>query len=306
MLSKFKLNNKHLPFYPLYDNPENLIYSQEDGSVYQDFNKFIATPENRGVFIDIADKLLFGDCDTIRITSFFFSGGTLTVNYMPSRYSIYKGFSQINHGASHGEGLDVGRVGERLLSNHCGTGLFIDCKRGGEGDDADDRVLIGMRPNSKIIDTHRLFRTYSASGSIDLTDGSPFDAIMRETLEELNYSIVMANTELVSFGYDCQLGYFQFSFFHRSNLTFFEIVEMARGARDNNEYTSLDAITYSGTKAERALDEISEIPWEPSALYSLIILYSRIFTYEKMDWFIEELENKLIAYNDENNYKIFD
>ena len=163
-----------------------------------------------------------------------------------------------------------------------------------------------MRPNSKIIDTHRLFRTYSASGSIDLTDGSPFDAIMRETLEELNYSIVMANTELVSFGYDCQLGYFQFSFFHRSNLTFFEIVEMARGARDNNEYTSLDAITYSGTKAERALDEISEIPWEPSALYSLIILYSRIFTYEKMDWFIEELENKLIAYNDENNYKIFD
>lgn len=306
MQSKFKLSKKYLPFYPLYDNPESLIYLMEDGSVYHNYTNFISRPENRDLFKNYADKLQFGDSDTIRITSFSFSEGTLMVNYMPSRYSIYKGFSQIKHCFSHEEGLKEGRVGERLLSNHCGTGLFIECKRGGEGDNANDQVLIGMRPNSLVIDTHRLFRTYSASGSIDLTDGSPFETIRRETFEELNYAIDIKDVELISFGYDCQLGYFQFSFFYKSSLTYHEIVEMAGDARDKIEYVSLDAITFSETKPERALEEITEIPWEPSALYSLIFLYSRILPSEKMDWLRQEIENKLMLNNYENNYNIFD
>lgn len=305
MFSTFKLHSKTIPFYPLFDSPLSLEFLCEGGTSFLNYSSFINDHKNQDIFRREASCLKFGDSKTVRITSFDCENGALKVGYMPSNYSIYKGFSKIKSSVVPDEGFNEGKVGDRCLSNHCGTGLFIECRRGGSHN-PEERVLIGMRPNSEVIDTHRLFRTYSASGSIDFADANPFETIRRETIEELNYNLDLGNTELLSFGYDSQLGYFQFSFFYKSSLTYHEIVEMAGDARDKIEYLSLDAITFSETKPERALEEITEIPWEPSALYSLIFLYSRILPSEKMDWLRQEIENKLMLNNYENNYNIFD
>ena len=304
MFSTFKLHSKTIPFYPLFDSPLSLEFLCEGGTSFLNYSSFINDHKNQDIFRREASCLKFGDSKTVRITSFDCENGALKVGYMLSNYSIYKGFSKIKSSVVPDEGFNEGKVGDRCLSNHCGTGLFIECRRGGSHN-PEERVLIGMRPNSEVIDTHRLFRTYSASGSVDFADANPFETIRRETIEELNYNLDLGNTELLSFGYDSQLGYFQFSFFHQSSLDFEELINLASQARDSFEYISLDAITYSESKLEKAIEEIAKLPWEPSALYTLVLLYARVVPPQKSMWFRKELENKIIEYNNDKNFKIF-
>ena len=327
MIKKAKIHTREIPYFELL-NPnftfdcdfrridlKSLIFFQEPPEKYSGYLSFIGQQDVSRIFSSEAAKLRFGDGETVRITSFNFDGKMLSVGYMPSRYSIYKGFQIIKNKADGAEGLSDGRVGERSLSNHCGAGIFINCKRGGEGADADERVLIGMRPNPAIIDTHRLFRTYSASGSVDLSDRSPFETIKRETLEEINLNIDIQDIELISFGYDNQLGYFQFSFYYKTDMFFNEILNAAGEARDLFEYESLDLITYSVKDLDRAVSEIASVPWEPSALYTLVLLYKDLIRresgdnqlyQERINSLLTGLENEIINYSNEKEYKIFD
>lgn len=326
MIQKAKVYIREIPFYELFNSTFNLGFSfkvlSKDSLFFQrdsdddfaDYLNFIDDPSNKLIFDEEAGLLKFGDSDTVRITSFSKTDDELKVGFTPSKYSIYKGFNRLNGSSKEDEGFSSGAVGSRLLANHCGTGLFIDCRRGGTGRDSEDRVLIGMRPNSDVIDTHRLFRTYSASGSSDLNDASPFETIRREAEEEINYSLDIDKTELLSFGYDTQLGYFQFSFYHKSEMDFNEIAAQAKFARDASEYDSLDLITFSEKKLGRAVDEIAKLPWEPSALYTLILLFSRLISNdsreirefeERFTNFRRDLENEIIKNNYEKNFKIF-
>jgi 8-oxo-dGTP pyrophosphatase MutT (NUDIX family) len=327
MIQRAKVYSEEIPFFELLNSKfdsEGIINRIKNRSLnfipdsiddFSGYLNFIEKPSNRILFDNQAKSLRFGDSKTVRITSFYSANGILRVGYMPSRYSIYRGFSEIIDKSVDYEGLDSGIVGNRLLANHCGAGVFIDCRRGGSGSDANDRVLIGMRPNSEVIDTHRLFRTYSASGSADLSDSSPFETIKRETQEEINYYLDTDKTELISFGYDSQLGYFQFSFYHKSDLDFSDIANLAADARDSFEYDSLDLITFSDKELERAVVEIALLPWEPSALYSLIILFSGLIAERssdigeyklRVDNFRRDLECEILKNNNnEKSFKIF-
>ncbi|MDX9782507.1 MAG: NUDIX hydrolase [Bacteroidales bacterium] len=326
MIQKAKVYLLEIPFYELFNykfntgisfkvlNKNSLFFERDENGEFTDYNNFINDPANKLIFDQEAKLLKFGDSDTVRITSFSRTDDSLNVGFVPSKYSVYKGFNRLIGYSKEDEGFLDGVVGNRLLANHCGTGVFIDCRRGGTGRDSEDRVLIGMRPNSNVIDTHRLFRTYSASGSSDLNDGSPFETIRREAEEEINFSLDVDKTELISFGYDSQLGYFQFSFYHKSEMDFSEIVAQAKFARDAFEYDSLDLITYSEKKLGRAVDEVAKIPWEPSALFTIILLFSRLISNDSRDIreyearftnFRRDLENEIIKNNNEKNFKIF-
>lgn len=339
---KAKIFNSEIPFYELLNNDlsgggivtvnsKGLHMSEVKDGNFPEYSEFV----NSGAFRDIQraerEKLKYGDSGTIRVCSFSLNKtkGVLEVEFHPSNYSVYKAFNAIKHyppqiffrDASHGlyeEGtsdwLDTGITGNLIRANHCGTGLFIDCAGpGGE------RVIVGMRPNSEIIDTHRLFRTYSASGSIDLEDKSPFEGVLREAREEINFLADASQIELVSFGYDAQLGYFQFSFYHRSELSFEEIVSEAKGAKDANEYTSLDSVTFSAENIDQTIRDIAEVPWEPSALWTLVVLVARLIlsdgakkgeesgvTAARIDDFRNKLEKEIKNRNYESNFKIFD
>lgn len=325
---KAKIFNSEIPFYELLNNDlsggkiftvnsKSLHMSEVKADDFPEYSEFV----NSGSFRDIQraerEKLKYGDSKTIRICSFNInkSEGVLEVGFHPSNYSVYKAF--IGHGL-YEEGtsdwLDTGITGNLIRANHCGTGLFIDCAGPGGV-----RVIVGMRPNREIIDTHRLFRTYSASGSIDLEDKSPFEGVLREAREEINFMADASQIELVSFGYDAQLGYFQFSFYHRSELSFEEIVAGAKGAKDANEYTSLDSVTFSAENIDRTVRDIADAPWEPSALWTLVVLVARLIlsdgakkgeesgvTAARIDDFRNKLEKEIKNRNYESNFKIFD
>lgn len=325
---KAKIFNCEIPFYELLNNDlsggkiftvnsKSLHMSEVKADDFPEYSEFV----NSGSFRDIQraerEKLKYGDSKTIRICSFNInkSEGVLEVGFHPSNYSVYKAF--IGHGL-YEEGtsdwLDTGITGNLIRANHCGTGLFIDCAGPGGV-----RVIVGMRPNREIIDTHRLFRTYSASGSIDLDDLTPFEGVLREAREEINFEADASQIELVSFGYDSQLGYFQFSFYHRSELSFEEIVAGAKGAKDANEYTSLDPVAFSAENIDRTVRDIAEAPWEPSALWTLVVLVARLIlsdgakkreesgvTAARIDDFRNKLEKEIKNRNYESNFKIFD
>ena len=325
---KAKIFNSEIPFYELLNNDlsggkiftvnsKSLHMSEVKADDFPEYSEFV----NSGSFRDIQraerEKLKYGDSKTIRICSFNInkSEEVLEVGFHPSNYSVYKAF--IGHGL-YEEGtsdwLDTGITGNLIRANHCGTGLFIDCAGPGGV-----RVIVGMRPNREIIDTHRLFRTYSASGSIDLEDKSPFEGVLREAREEINFMADASQIELVSFGYDAQLGYFQFSFYHRSELSFEEIVAGAKGAKDANEYTSLDSVTFSAENIDRTVRDIADAPWEPSALWTLVVLVARLIlsdgakkgeesgvTAARIDDFRNKLEKEIKNRNYESNFKIFD
>jgi len=325
---KAKIFNSEIPFYELLNNDlsgggivtvnsNGLHMSEIRADSFPEYSEFLNSDAFRDIQRAEREKLKYGDSGTIRVSSFSINKteGVLEVGFHPSNYSVYKAFN--THGLYEegtSEWLDTGITGNLIRANHCGTGLFIDCAGpGGE------RVLVGMRPNREIIDTHRLFRTYSASGSLDLDDKSPFDGVLREAREEINFTADASQIELLSFGYDSQLGYFQFSFYHRSELSFDEIVAGAKGAKDANEYTSLDSVTFSAENINQTVRDIAEAPWEPSALYTLVILVTRLIlsdgakkgeesvvTAARIDDFRNKLEKEIINRNYESNFKIFD
>ena len=325
---KAKIFNSEIPFYELLNNDlsgggivtvnsNGLHMSEIRADSFPEYSEFLNSDAFRDIQRAEREKLKYGDSGTIRVSSFSINKteGVLEVGFHPSNYSVYKAFN--THGLYEegtSEWLDTGITGNLIRANHCGTGLFIDgAGPGGE------RVLVGMRPNREIIDTHRLFRTYSASGSLDLDDKSPFDGVLREAREEINFTADASQIELLSFGYDSQLGYFQFSFYHRSELSFDEIVAGAKGAKDANEYTSLDSVTFSAENINQTVRDIAEAPWEPSALYTLVILVTRLIlsdgakkgeesvvTAARIDDFRNKLEKEIINRNYESNFKIFD
>ena len=338
---KAKIFNSEIPFYELLNNDlsggeiftvksEGLKMTEVEMGDYPEYSEFVDTDAFRDILRAEREKLRYGDSKTVRISSFNInkSKGVLEVGFHPSSYSVYKAFNAIKHyppqifyrDAGHGlfeEGtsdwLDTGITGNLIRANHCGTGLFIDCAGPGGV-----RVIVGMRPNREIIDTHRLFRTYSASGSIDLDDLTPFEGVLREAREEINFEADASQIELVSFGYDSQLGYFQFSFYHRSELSFEEIVAGAKGAKDANEYTSLDPVAFSAENIDRTVRDIAEAPWEPSALWTLVVLVARLIlsdgakkgeksgvTAARIDDFRNKLEKEIKNRNYESNFKIF-
>jgi len=289
LIKKAKIFREEIPFVELMSvekngvlpeislNYEKVIIEADNAENYREYWGFI-TKEH---FLEIQRRavlaLKYGDSDTKRLTYFSFDSGRdmLRLGFHPTKYSVYKSFREVTGQSHWGEGLDTGWVGSRLLSNHCGTGIFIDCADNDYG-----RVLIEMTPNHDVIDTHRLCRTYSASGSLDWGDKSVFDGILRETREEINYNPSVEKVELISFGYDTQLNYFQFSFYYRAKENWKEIFEEAKRARDVNEYLKIDRIPYNINYLNEAVDSIVSVPWEPSALYSIMLLFARLIRKE--------------------------
>jgi hypothetical protein len=272
-------------------NYEKVIIEADNAENYREYWGFITKEPFLEIQRRAVSALKYGDSDTKRLTYFSFDRErkVLRLGFHPTKYSIYKGFREVTGQSHWGEGLDIGWVGSRLLSNHCGTGIFIDC-----ADDDYGRVLIEMTPNHDVIDTHRLCRTYSASGSLDWEDKSVFDGVLRETKEEINYNPSVEKVELISFGYDTQLNYFQFSFYYKANESWREISEEAKRARDANEYLKIDRIPYNINYLREAADSIVSVPWEPSALYSLMILFARLIRKEIHN--VSEAEYKILEF----------
>ena len=278
LISKVKVFREEIPFVELMSvekngilpeislNHEKVIFEIDNAENYREYWSFI-TKER---FVEIQKRaisaLKYGDSDTKRLTYFSFDKerNKLRLGVHHTKYSIYKSFREVVGQSHWEEGLDIGWIGGRLLSNHCGTGIFIDCADSDFG-----RVLVEMTPNHDVIDTHRLCRTYSASGSLDWEDKSVFDGVLREASEEINFNPNPDKVELISFGYDTQLNYFQFSFYYRAEENWTEICEKAKKARDVNEYVKIDRIPYNIKYLDEAVNSIVSSPWEPSALYSI-------------------------------------
>lgn len=264
-------NNGVLPEIVLHK--DNVVLEVDNAENYREYWSYITKEPFLSIQKKAISALKFGDSETKRLTFFSFNDEKkrLRLGFHPTKYSIYKSFREVPAQSHWRDGMKIGWIGSRLLSNHCGAGIFIDC-----ADDDYGRVLIGMTPNQDVIDTYRKCRTYSASGSLDWDDQSVFAGILRETGEEINFYPNPENVELISFGYDTQLNYFQFSFSYRAAESWREIFEGAKTAKDSGEYIKLERIPFSLNHLEEAAEAIVSVPWEPSALYTLLLLFARL------------------------------
>lgn len=112
----------------------------------------------------------------------------------------------------------------RKLPNICGVGIYVIT--------SDNKVLISKSSPYVIVNPEQ--HIYSASGSMNWNAGKtdPFDDVIRECSEEIGYKPDIERLRLYSIGIDYATGYYQFSFYERSDKTAGEIIKDAHMARD--------------------------------------------------------------------------
>ena len=154
------------------------------------------------------------------------------------------------------------------LPNICGVGIFIIT--------SDNKILISKSSKNVAVNPERYI--YTASGSMNWADEktNPFYDIIRECEEEIGYCPDIEKLKLYSFGIDYDTGYYQFSFYEKSDKTAEELMENASMARDFHiELQKIIAVDFH-YKAVWKL--ISENEWDETAKANLITLMVKNFS----------------------------
>ena len=150
----------------------------------------------------------------------------------------------------------------RDLPNVCGVGIFVIT--------ADNKILLSKSSKNVVVNPERFI--YTASGSMDWHGQytNPFDDIIRECEEEIAYRPNIENLILYSFGIDYESGYYQFSFYERSDRTAEEIRSGAAMGRDFNiELQRIEAVDFN---YKSVWNFIESHEWDETAKANLITL----------------------------------
>ena len=148
----------------------------------------------------------------------------------------------------------------RDLPNVCGVGIFVIT--------ADNKILLSKSSKNVVVNPERFI--YTASGSMDWHGQytNPFDDIIRECEEEIAYRPNIEHLILYSFGIDYESGYYQFSFYERSDRTAEEIRSGAAMGRDFNiELQRIEAVDFN---YKSVWNFIESHEWDETAKANLI------------------------------------
>ena len=165
----------------------------------------------------------------------------------------------------------------KKLPNICGVGIYIIT--------ADDKILISKSSSHVAVNPNQYI--YSASGSMNWNDSetNPFYDVIRECKEEIGYEPDIERLRLYSIGMDYEMGYYQFSFYERSDKEAKEIIEDVNMARDFQfEMSCIIAIDF---ECEEIMNFITKNePWDETAKANLIILAVKHFGKKAVESFM--------------------
>src|SRR5262249_22617276 len=121
--------------------------------------------------------------------------------------------------------------------------------------------------------------SYSASGTMDWGPRPhPFDEVVRECAEEINYRIDLDDLRLFAAGIDAKRLYFQVSFVERTAPSTEEGLGQAHHAPDfHAEMEQLVALPF---RLGPAVEWVTGRPWEPAAAAGLLTLCAKEFGIE--------------------------
>ena len=163
--------------------------------------------------------------------------------------------------------------GKSRLPCQCGVGIFIISE--------DCRLLYSQASANVAVNPNLL--NYASSGSMNW-DGAlthPFRDVIRECTEELRYGPTLERLRLFSFGLDLERGFYQFSFYERSDLSSEEILSGAYSAEDYSiEFTAIDSVPFTPDSIHALLKESC---WDATAKANLLILASKYFGKDRLE-----------------------
>lgn len=168
------------------------------------------------------------------------------------------------------------------LTNICGVGIFIIT--------SDNKLLISKASMNVAVNPGRVI--YTASGSMDWkgTETNPFLDVIRESFEEIGYEPDIEHLRLFSIGIDYETGYYQFSFYEKSNRTATEIIKNSKGARDYHaELQWLKAIPFN---YKDVLQSILDEKWDETAKANLITLIAKFNSRQIVERFLDPVGTK--------------
>jgi len=170
----------------------------------------------------------------------------------------------------------------KSLPNICGIGIFIIT--------ADNKILVSKSSKNVIVNPECFI--YTASGTMDWHNGhtNPFNDIIRECEEEIGYTPDVENLKLYSFGIDYDTGYYQFSFYERSDKTADEIIRNSIMARDF--YIEIKEIIAIPFDYKKILDKMSEGKWDETAKANLITLIVKFYNRQTVENYINPNRSK--------------
>jgi 2-polyprenyl-3-methyl-5-hydroxy-6-metoxy-1,4-benzoquinol methylase len=240
--NKFSIGDIELDYVPLIGSwiKGSYEFQIESINVFQ-FDENYILPND---FISFQKEQLEKDEVKCRLVSYDFDStmNTLHLSFSKVYYSdyllVYRTINKINNENPTDFRLKYIANPDmwKFLPNIAGVGIFLIT--------ADDKIILTKR-NNKVILNPAMYG-YSASGTMDWNGClNPFKEIERECLEELNHKIDIKNTFLISFGFELNKLYYQFSFVEFTKLTSNQIIDNCKYAIDfNNENTEIISIPY--------------------------------------------------------------
>ncbi|MCH5264140.1 MAG: metallophosphoesterase [Lachnospiraceae bacterium] len=163
------------------------------------------------------------------------------------------------------------------LPNICGVGIYIIT--------CDNKILISKSSSYVAVSPNQYI--YSASGSMNWkgSETNPFYDVIRECKEEIGYEPSIERLRLYSIGMDYEMGYYQFSFYERSNKKAEDIIKDVKMARDFQlEINSIIAIDFTCEKIMTFITENE--PWDETAKANLIMLIVKHFGKKAVESFL--------------------
>jgi len=183
------------------------------------------------------------------------------------------------------------------LADICGVGLFIIT--------ADKKILVAKTSTAVCVNPGVF--SYTSGGTIDYSECvNPFNDIIRETYEELNYDLAIDDVKLFSFGQDYKMKYYQFSFYAEVAETANEILRNVSMARDF--FAEMQKVEVIDFNLESIVHHIKENKWSDDAVATLLTLCSKFFGKQELENFLnpEYILSKYrskMRYNWENRAK---
>lgn len=185
--------------------------------------------------------------------------------------------------------LDFEQLATLPLSNICGVGLFVITR--------DNEILVSR--HSPHVRVNPNVWGFAACGTMDWSEGvNPFDEVIRESIEEIDYEPNLEDLYLYALGVDTKRLYFQFSFFEHSALSSREIIKKSRLARDfQAEVAELEAIPF---EIDAIIDQVKNQSWEPSGAPGLLMLCIKRFGFKQVEKavdidFVRTRDRKIIS-----------
>lgn len=165
----------------------------------------------------------------------------------------------------------------RNLPNVCGVGIFIIT--------SDNKILISESSRNVAVNPECYIYTASGSMNWEGEKTNPFHDVIRECEEETGYSPNIENLKLYSFGIDYDSGYYQFSFYEKSDKTAEEIMRNVSMARDF--YIELQNIIAVEFHYKTVWKVIKENHWDETAKANLITLIVKNFSRQIVEKYID-------------------